>query len=188
MFNVIGDSHSNSYSACKNTRVFVIDSGLSIQNLKTYYKPILKAIDSKKDEPWLFVVGELDCRHTIFVESIEKKMTVDDVLEEYVVRLTKFLHTMNSIYKLYGCTVSPTGDFVDTTSEYRAPREIRQVVTAKYNARLQITCKEKGIPFLEVWKFGAHPKDMLSMKYFEDGCHIKTKIASERLDKALELR
>lgn len=188
ILNIIGDSHANTYAECENTTVCVVHHDLSIQNLRTYYTPFLKAIDSKKNEPWLLVIGERDCRKNIFVDSIEQKSTVDEVLEDYISKLTKFLYLLNSNYTIYASSVSPTGDFADTISEYRAPREIRQIITAKYNARLKIECNKMGLPYLEIWKLGAHSKDMVPKGYFEaDWCHIQVKMASNQLANCLKI-
>jgi len=94
---------------------------------------------------------------------------------------------LNSTYTIYSTTVSPTGDFIPNLDEYCVPREVRQVLTAKFNARLQILSKKENVPFLNIWKLGASPKDMVPIGYFEkDRCHIGIKMASNQLDKALK--
>lgn len=187
ILNLLGDSHVNTYSLCENTRSYLIGDDLSINNLKKYTKQVLKTVDSRKHEPWLFIIGERDCRKHIFMESIETKEALDDVIEEYVNKLVRFLSVLNTTYVVYAASVSPTGDCGDRDCDYFAPREIRQIITAKYNARLQVISRQKDIPYLCIWKIGAAPKDVYPLDLFEeDKYHIKAEIASKKLDEALK--
>ena len=184
---MLGDSHVNTYSLCENTRSYLVGDDLSINNLKKYTKKVLKTIDSRKHEPWLFIIGERDCRKHMFVESIETKEALDGVIEQYVTKLVRFLSILNTTYTVYGVSVSPTGECNDTECDYLAPREVRQVITAKYNARLQIISRQSGVPYLGIWKLGAAPKDVCPIDMFEeDKYHIKAEIASKKLDESLK--
>jgi len=172
---------------CNNTRVHLINENLSIFNLKEYTKEILGAIDSHKHEPWLLIIGERDCRKHMIIESVQTKEPLDDVIEKYVTRLVRFLNTLSSSYTVYSTSASPTGDSKDVDDEYFVPREVRQVITAKYNARLQVLSRQVGVPYLNIWKMGAAPKDVCPLSLFEDDqCHIKAEKASEILDLALK--
>lgn len=183
----MGDSHVSTYRLCNNTRIHLIDENLSIQNLKEYNKEILRAIDSHKHEPWLLIIGERDCRKHMFIESVQTKEPLDDIINRYATRLVRFLSTLGSTYTVYGTSVSPTGNIEDIEYEYLVPREVRQVITAKYNARLQILSRQANVPYLNIWKIGAAPKDVCPLTMFEaDKCHIKAEKASETLDLALK--
>ena len=176
-----------SYSECQDTNRLLISEDLSIKTIKEHTKNILGAVDSKANEPWLLVIGETDCFSNILVDSITSLEPIDDVLEEYVEKLVRFLSVLNRNYVVYACSVSPTGDYSRGECEYYAPREIRQVITSKFNSRLKSVCAKKGVPLLEVWKVGASPKDMVPLAYFEaDRKHIKGKIASNLLKTSCE--
>jgi hypothetical protein len=170
-----------------NTRVHLVSYDLSIHDLKKNTLNILKAIDSYKYEPWLLVIGERDCREHILAESLDKNSLLDEILAQYVGKVSTFLSVLNSSYTVYASSSPPTGIFPKKVDGYYVPREIRQVITAKYNAQLKIACKSLGIPYLEVWKLGAAPKDMLPASSFnKDLCHIRPEICRAQLDKALK--
>ena len=94
---------------------------------------------------------------------------------------------MNNAYEVYATSIPPAGDF-PSQGDYYAPREIRQFISAKFNARLKVLCKNTNVSFLEIWKTGSFPKDMLPLSNFcPERSIVNPEIGSKKLDEALKL-
>lgn len=120
-------------------------------------------------------------------ESITNKLAINDVIEQYVDKTLHFLSGLNNTFTVYATSIPPAGDF-PSQGEYFTPRAIRQFISAKFNARMKILCKNTCVSYLEIWTGGAYPKDVLPLSNFDpEGGYVKPEIGSLRLDMALKL-
>jgi hypothetical protein len=133
--------------------------------------------------PVLFSFGEIDCRIHIFMQYKRYYTAVDQAIKNTVDRYLDYLASLY-VHDMYVLNVVPTGKQENAAGyPYYGTQEDRTVITTVFNSVLKISCRDRGMNFINVYdqlinKHGERREDLIA-----DATHLNEKYGQIVYDK-----
>jgi hypothetical protein len=142
--------------------------------------PLLQPENFSEKDCIVLVVGEVDCRWHLPLQSDKQKRAPESIVSECV---DLYFESFLKLKKLnlnpiaWGPHPSTTGGHDDS---YKKPPDTpaygdclnRNEITSYFNKYLALKCKDNDIPFVSLFDFLVDDDGLTKMDYFFDYCHL----------------
>jgi hypothetical protein len=128
----------------------------------------------------MFVFGEIDCRHHIYMQYQRHKEQVD--IDELVTQtITNYGEVIKSIQSKNFITsvlsvVPAAPDLLDSDLPSSGSPQIRADIHALFNKKLQEFCQENECMYIDVYSKTCDQDGFMLQKYAADKTHLNSKI------------
>jgi len=182
---VIGDSHCQVYSVSDEIEYKWVGAGTAFNLINDdsetqARQKIFEIIKQQgKDQKYLFLFGEIDCRMHICLHyskiPLRKLMPMETYVKPTVDRYFQFLMELkNRGLIIAPMTIPPAGSDQITKYGYHHPTtaEVRGKIHKCFNDLLKAGCVERGLPCVDFYDRVVGEDGLVRSCYSEDSCHL----------------
>jgi hypothetical protein len=164
----------------KNFISFSLGPVIAYNFMQHHYQNLINAINNsainKEKDYILLVVGEVDCRWHLPLQSNERNIPINDIVSECIDR---FFNTHISLSKM-GYRVIGWGGHPSTTDPHsNDPSQpifgdclTRNIISKLWDSKMRDKCEENNIPHISIIDQLINNDGLTKMEYFSDYCHL----------------
>lgn len=157
----------------------------------SYYPKVIEILDSApyKDDTICLLLGELDCRVHIGLNSEKSSRPLDECIEEVIDRFVVCLLDLKKRgYKVLVIAVQPASTYPPSTKPDKPVYGhfiFRNRLTRQFNALLERKCRIHGFLFCSIFDALMIDDDTPDMNFFMDYVHLRGSLVRPMVDKEL---
>ena len=206
---LFGNSHVSAFSGSDcivaDDRLLTFESPNFIYNVRrlgpctaynffwnpNYYKTVIDILESNniKNEIVCLLIGEIDCRVHIGLNSDLKSKPLDESIEEVIDRINICLLDLKKRgYKVLVIAVQPASNYepsTDPNSPMHGSYEYRNKLTREFNTALERKAKVHNYLFCSIFDYLMVDKYTPNMDYFMDYVHLRGSLVRPMFDEIL---
>ncbi len=190
----VGDSHSQRCfedhpAIADSTRLFGCNKldGRTAYNIARHDRRIRKILTRAGDRHLIFVFGEVDVRIHIKYQHRKRGLATTALIRETAERYTDYVAGLRTEgYRIHVFNVVPTGDFSTPearrwrsrlTYPFLASRAERTRYTEEMNRHLAACCRERAIPFIDIYRHLVDDAGLRRPELVYDFSHLNNRTA-----------